>query len=145
MIHEEASSGEIPEFLARRPALQYLLLAAVGGLGVRLAFPLGLDPQSTVEWVDFMINVVILVPSAMLIGAGSTLAVLSVLTRSAFGEESRSARLATTVLRTIGIPKAVVPDVALLGPFGLLARIFWDKFREDSLPEATGSSDTEDA
>lgn len=125
----------LPVFLVRRPTLQYILLAGLGILGVYYAMPLGSAPQSTIEWIDLMINIAILVPSSVLLGAGTVLAVLSGLSPRTLSVESRPARLTRMVLRTVGVPTAIVPDFAVLGPFGLLVKTFWDnKSPETSLP-----------
>ena len=128
---------DLPGFLARRPTLQYVLLAALGILGIYLSMPIGLDPQSSVEWLDLMITVVIFVPSSVLVVAGTVLAVLSGLFPLALPADSRPARFARMVLRTVGIPRMMVPDVAMLGPIGLLIKIFWDKFRPEALPDGS--------
>ena len=144
MGDNEEVPEDVPGFLARRPTLQYVLLAALGVLGVYLSQPLGLEPQSTVEWVDLLINIVILVPSSVLAAAGTVLAVLSGLSPSTLSEESRPARFTRMVLRTVGIPRSIVPDVALLGPIGLLLETFWSKSSEGSLPEESGPEEHAD-
>ncbi len=142
MSDNEKQEGELQGFLVRHPTLQYLLLGALGGIGVYLALPIGLEPRSNIEWFDLVINVVILVPSAALLVVGATLAALSGFT--SLDEHGPSARFTRTVLRTIGVPRAVIPGFEMLGPFGLLMKIFWDKYREDSPPELKESNAEED-
>jgi hypothetical protein len=139
----EDQPDELPGVLLRRPTLQYVLLAALGILGIYLSLPLGFDPQTTVEWVDLIINIIILVPSSVLAAAGTGLTVLSVLsprilgTDRILGTESRPARLTRTILRIVGIPRAIIPQVAVLGPIGLLMQIFWEQPSEEALPDGS--------
>jgi hypothetical protein len=65
----EDQTDELPGVLLRRPTLQYVLLAALGILGIYLSLPLGFDPQTTVEWVDLIINIIILVPIGRVVRA----------------------------------------------------------------------------
>jgi hypothetical protein len=133
----EDQTDELPGVLLRRPTLQYVLLAALGILGIYLSLPLGFDPQTTVEWVDLIINIIILVPSSVLLAAGTGLAVLSGLSPRILGTESRPARLTRTILRIVGIPRAIIPQVAVLGPIGLLIQIFWEQPSEEALPDGS--------
>lgn len=132
MSDKEELLDDLPTFLARHPTLQYVLLAGLGILGVYASAPIDFAPQSTVEWLDLIINVVILIPSSMLLGAGTVLAVLSALSPRTLNEDSRPARFTRLVLQTVGFPREIVPTVAVLGPLGLLLEIFWDKWREDA-------------
>lgn len=143
MSDKEELTEELPVFLVRRPTFQYVLLAGLGTLGVYLALPLNSAPQSTVEWIDLMINILILIPSSVLLGAGTVLAVLSGLSPRILSEECRPARLTRMVLRTVGFPQAIVPDLAVLGPFGLLLKIFWDASREEALPDVDDPEEAE--
>jgi hypothetical protein len=141
----EDQPDELPGFLLRRPILQYVLLAALGILGIYLSMPVGSDPQTTVEWVDLIINLIILVPSSILAAAGTGLAVLSGLSPRILGTESRPARLTRTILRIVGIPSAIVPQVAVLGPIGLLLQIFWGQTREEAVPDGSDSDEHADS
>jgi hypothetical protein len=144
MSDEEELPDDLPGFLARRPSLQYVLLAGLGILGVYLSAPLDFAPLSTVEWVDLMINIAILVPSCVLLGAGTVLAVVSGLSPRTLSEESRPARFTRMVLRTVGIPRAIVPEVAALGPIGLLLQIFWGESRKAALPDGSDADEHAD-
>jgi hypothetical protein len=97
--------------------------------------PIALDPQSSVEWFDLVINIVILVPSCVLVLAGTTLALLSGFSPRVMPAESRPARFTRIILRTVGIPRSLIPGAAALGPLGLLLEIFWNKYREQPAPE----------
>ena len=72
------------------------------------------------------------------------MAVLSALSPRTLSEESRLARLQRMALRTVGVPKAIVPDVAVLGPIGLLLKIIWDKSREPALPDRSDPGEHKD-
>ena len=109
MSDEQELADDLPGFLVRHPILQYVLLAGLGILGIYLSVPLDFAPLSAIEWVDLMINIAILVPSCVLLGAGAVLAVLSGISPRTLGEESRPARFTRMVLRTVGIPRAIVP------------------------------------
>jgi hypothetical protein len=125
----------LPAFLGRHPTAQYALLCALGVIGIFLAMPIGLSPASRLEWVDSIINFVILVPSLILTAVGGVLTVASTVAPSLRDPDTRSARFASTVLRSIGVPRALVPDIAVLGPIGLLAQIF---FGEEEAPTLSG-------
>lgn len=144
MSDKEELPDDLPDFLVRRPTLQYILLAGLGILGVYLSAPLGFAPQSTVEWVDLIINIAILLPSSVLLGAGTVLAVLSAFSPRTLSKDSLPARFTRMVLRTVGVPKAIIPDVAVLGPFGLLLKIFWDNSRETALPDRSDPGEDAD-
>ncbi len=145
MNDNEDQPDELPGFLLRRPILQYVLLAALGILGIYLSMPLRFDPQTTVEWVDLIINLIIFVPSSVLAAAGTGLAVLSGLSPRILGTESRPARLTRTILRIVGIPRAIIPQVAVLGPIGLLIQIFWGQPGEEALPDGSDPDEHADS
>ncbi len=141
MNDSEDQPDDLPGFLLCRPTLQYALVAALGLFGIYLSLPLGFDPQTPVEWVDGIINLLILVPSSVLAVAGTGLAVLSGLSPRLLGTDSRPARLARTILRIVGIPSAITPQVPVLGPIGLLVHIFWGRPSAEALP---GGSDLDE-
>ena len=144
MSDVEPPSRDLPGFLMRRPSLQYFLLSALGALGIYVSMPIALGPQTTIEWVDLIINLLILIPSAVLAVGGGALTVVSAISPSTLGDESRSARFTRIILRTIGIPRAIIPDIATLGPLGLFIQLFWPESRERSLPSTTESEEGSD-
>ena len=145
MSDKDEHPENLPGFLVRRPTLQYILLAGLGTFGVYLSAPLGFAPQTTIELVDLIINIAILVPSSVLLGAGTVLAVLSGLSPRILCEKSRPARFTRMVLRTVGVPKLMVPEFAVLGPIGLLLEIFWGKSREAALPDRSDPDEQEES
>lgn len=125
----------LPAFLGRHPTAQYVLLGAMGVYGLYLAMPIAFDPQTTIEWVDLIINLIILAAGGVMAGVGGVLAVASGLTPAGLEPTSRPARFTRAVLRTIGFPQSVVPGVAMLGPLGLLVQIFFGSSEQESLPK----------
>ena len=141
MSDVETPSRDLPGFLTRRPTLQYFLLAVLGALGIYVAMPIALGPQSTIEWIDLIINLIILLPSGVLAVVGGVLTAVSAVSPYTLDNESGPARFTRMILRTIGIPRALVPDLATLGPLGLLMQLLWAQSRKRSLPSTTDSEE----
>ncbi len=141
MSDVETPSRDLPGFLTRWPTLQYFLLAVLGALGIYVAMPIALGPQSTIEWIDLIINLMILLPSGVLAVVGGVLTAVSAVSPYTLDDESGPARFTRMILRTIGVPPALVPDLATLGPLGLLIQLLWAQSRKRSLPSTTDSEE----
>jgi len=102
MSDVETPSRDLPGFVTRRPTLQYFLLAVLGALGIYVAMPIALGPQSTIEWIDLIINLVILLPSCVLAVVGGVLTAVSAVSPYTLDDESGPARFTRMTLRTIG-------------------------------------------
>ncbi len=144
MAESPSPEEGLPGFLARHPAAQYLLVAVLGVVGIFIAMPIDLSPSSRVEWVDLIINFIILVPSVMLTTAGCLLTIGSTVAPSLLDPDGPFSRFAQRVLRTIGVPRAVLPDFAILGPLGLLAQIFSAQEETGEFPAPDSDSDTDE-
>jgi len=138
MEDAESLTERLARYVSRWPVLQYALVTGLGVIGVLLALPIGLQPASRLEWVDLVINFLILVPSVALISIGGVLTAASTFAPSLRDPDARTARLARVVLRTIGIPQSALPGLSIFGPLGLLVQIFLAK---DAPEEIAGPSD----
>ena len=64
-------------FFERHPALLYAALMLLGAFGVFVSMPILFSPQTTLEWIDLSINLLIFVPSATVTVGSGVLAILS--------------------------------------------------------------------
>ena len=95
---------QIVRALHRHPAVPFCLLLLVGLLGIYQSLPIDLSPQSNLEWVDFVINLLIFAPSLLLALASGLLAVLFTAFPERFNEKNRISQVANVVLRWLGRP-----------------------------------------
>ena len=134
-------------FVARHPTAQYCLLVLLGAFGVYLSMPIDLGPESTIEWIDLVINLMILAPSTLVVGFGGGLAVLSCVFSHRLDEDGRVARFARWLLKTLGIPGLQLAEFTVLGPLGFVAALFTRQHSGRSIsganaPGANGDSET---
>ena len=142
----ETSPEGLNPFLARHPTLQYCLLGLLGGFGIYLSMPIVFGPRSTLESIDLAINLVIFVPSALVLAFGGVLAILTGVFSYRLDEEGRVARFARTLLKAFGIPGLRLAELALLGPLGLVSAVLTRRYSgrsisDGSAPGADGGSD----
>ena len=126
--------------LERYPTLQYLLFMALGAFGVWVSMPLVYPPQSIVEWVDLVINLVIFVPCSLVAVGSGLLAGASAVFSIQPDEKGRFAKFAHAVLTAFGLRRLLQPDWGVLAPFGLLVSIFIDKDSEEAVPDQISES-----
>ena len=114
-------------FFERHPALLYSVLMLLGAFGVYVSMPIHLSPQTTLEWIDLSINLIIFVPSVTVAVGSGVLAVLSAVFSYRLDSRGRFERFAKRVLKMFGIPGLLIPEFAMLSPFGLLVAVFTKK------------------
>ena len=119
-------------FFARHATLNYCVLMALGAFGVYLSMPIFNDPQSTIEWIDFAINLAILIPSLFIAVVSALLAILSAVFSYRLDEEGRFARFAHALFKAFGLPRLLLPDFLATSPLGMLVAIFTRKYSEES-------------
>lgn len=122
---------------ARHPTLHYSLLMALGVFGIYVSMPVFYHPQSTIEWIDLAINIVIFIPSTFIAVASGLLAILSGVFSYHLDEKGRFAKFAHTVLKAFGMPGLLLPEFVVLSPLGLLIAIFTGKYSEPSISETS--------
>ncbi len=127
------------------PTLQYAGLTALGAFGIYVSLPIYLNPQSTLEWIDLAINLVIFVPCSVVTVGGALLTILSGVFSYRMDERGRFARFARTVLTGFGLRRLLLPDFVALSPFGLLGAMFAKRFSgreisEVSVPRGDGEA-----
>ena len=134
--------------LERHPTLQYLLFMALGAFGVWVSMPLVYPPQSTVEWVDLGINLIIFVPCGLVAVGSGVLATASAVFAFQPDKNGRFAKFANTTLSGFGLRGLLRPDWGMLAPLGLLGSFFFAKDSEeevqDAIAESTGAANEED-
>jgi uncharacterized protein involved in response to NO len=143
----EPSSESFSAFLARHPTAQYWLLVLLGAFGVYLSMPIAFDPESTLEWIDLVINLAIFVFSSLVVVFGGGLAVLSSFFSHRLNEDGRVAGFAHTLLKTLGIPGLKLAEFTVLGPLGFVAvvltrQLFGRSISEVDVPRADDDSET---
>jgi hypothetical protein len=121
-------------FLARHPTLNYCVLVALGIFGVYLSLPIFNDPQSTIEWIDFAINLAIFIPSVFIAVVSALLAILSAVFSYRLDEEGWFAKVAHALFKAFGLPRLLLPEFLVTSPLGMLVAIFTRKYSEDSTP-----------
>ena len=105
---------------ARSPTLHYCLLAALGAFGVYVSMPIQLNPESTIEWLDLAINIVIFIPCGFVATVSGLLALISALFSRHLDEEGRFARFALMLLKAFGLPRLSLAAFRALTPLGFL-------------------------
>jgi hypothetical protein len=136
-------TGPQTTFLQRHPALLYSALMLLGALGVYVSTPIFFSPQTTLEWIDLSINLIIFVPSATVTVGSGVLAILSAAFSYRLDKKGRFERFAKTVLKMFGIPGFLLPEFAMLTPLGLVVAIFTKSHSGRSISEVS-NSDAED-
>ena len=126
---------------ARHPTLHYCLLMVLGGFGVYISMPIFFHPQSTIEWIDLAINLIIFIPCSLVAVVSGVLAALSAAFSFQIDEEGRFAKFAHIVLKTFGIPGLLLPEFAALTPLGFMGAIltkrsFGRSISTASIPQA---------
>ncbi len=109
----------------QHPSVQYCLIMVLGSYGVYVAMPIDLDPQSTVEWIDLVINIIIFIPSSLIAIIGGLLAIYCAVVPNQIDGDGRFAGLANMVLRNFGIRRLLLSEFVSLGPL----RVFIARFR----------------
>ena len=141
-----ASSPEgFSAFLARHPTVQYCLLVLLGVFGVYLSMPIDFGPESTIKRIDLVINVMILVPSILLIGFGGGLAILSGFLSHRLDEGGRAAKFVRKLLKSLGIPGLQLAEFTVLGPFGFVAALLTRQLSGRSISGGSVSSTNGDS
>ncbi len=114
----------------RHPSLQYLLMMLLGSYGVYISMPIDLHPQSTVETIDLIINLIIFVPCSLIALIGGLLAIYCVGLSNRIDENGRFTKFATIVLKNFGIHKLLMSEFVFLGPLNLFAKTFRSLFKK---------------
>ena len=131
-------------FVERFPTLQYLLLTALGAFGIWVAMPIDYPPQSTLEWIDMVINLIIFVPCSIVAVGSGLLTIASAVFSFQPDKGGRFAKFANGVLSAFGLRRLLQPDVGMFGPLALLASIFLGQDSEDSDPKEIPESSDDD-
>lgn len=136
-------TGPQTTFFERHPALLYSALMLLGAFGVYVSMPILFNPQTTLEWIDLAINLIIFVPSATVTVGSGVLAILSAAFSYRLDKKGRFERFAKTVLKMFGIPGLLLPEFAMLTPLGLVVAIFTRSHSGRSISEVS-SAEAED-
>lgn len=102
--------------------------------------PIAFPPQSGVEMVDLIINLIIFVPCSIVAVGGVILATASVAFSLQPDRKGHFATFANAVLTGLGLRKLVQPNLGVLSPFALLAKLFLAEASRESDPEALAES-----
>ena len=137
MKHEEPGMEVEKTSFAGHPTLQYAVLAALGAFGIYISMPIYFSPQSTLEWIDLGINLLIFIPCSVVTVGGALLTILSGVFSYQIDEKGRFASFARTVLTAFGMPKLLIPDFVALSPLGLLGALFSRRYSGREISEAS--------
>ena len=110
--------------LARHPTLHYCLLMALGAFGVYVSMPIFFRPQSTIEWIDLAINLVIFIPCSLLAAVSGLLAIFSAVFSYRPDEKGRFAAFAHMIFKGFGLSELLLSDFVALSPMGFLRAVF---------------------
>ena len=99
--------------------------------------PIFYHPQSTIEWIDLAINLVIFIPCSFTAVVSGLLATFCAVFSYHMDEKGRFAKFAHTVLKTFGIPGLLLPEFVALSPLGLLGAIFTRRYSGRSISQAS--------
>jgi hypothetical protein len=108
----------------KRPAIQYCLLMLLGSYGVYLSLPIELNPQSTLERTDLIINLIIFVPSVVITVVCGLLAIFCALFSRPGEEQGRQDNFIFGLLKVFGVRDSIRSQFFLWGPLELLVQIF---------------------
>jgi hypothetical protein len=133
-----------PAFLRRHPALLYGLITALGAFGIYISMPMFFRPESTLQWIDLAINLLIFVPCTLITVGGGLLTSFSAVFSCRLDENGRFARFALTILRGFGLGGLMLPDFVLLSPLGLLVEVFKRKYEQPAISLASVTRADED-
>ena len=117
----------------RHPSLQYLLIMLLGSYGVYISMPIDLHPQSTVETLDLIINLIIFVPCSLIALIGGLLAIYCAVLSDRIDENGRFTKFATIVLKNFGLHKFLLSEFIFLGPLNLFAKTFRSLFKKQRI------------
>ncbi len=115
----------------------------LGSWGVWISMPL-YAPQTNVESVDLVINLVIFVPSILVAVGSGFLALLSATVSLNPDGHSWFATSAQRILTAFGLSDLMTTQLVSLGPFALLRDFIaamYEAFAGDSAPAAVGDGD----
>ena len=125
------------------PTFHYCLLMVLGAWGVWISMPL-YAPQTTVESVDLVINLIIFVPSIMVAVGSGFLALLSATVSLNPDRHGWFATSAQRILTAFGLSGLMTTQLVSLGPFAVLRDFIaamYEAFAGDSAPAAVGDGD----
>ena len=125
------------------PTFHYCLLMVLGAWGVWISMPL-YEPQTTVETVDLVINLIIFVPSIFVALGSGFLALLSATVSLNPERHGWFAASAQRILRAFGLSGLMTGQLVSLGPFALLRdfiAVMYEALAADSAPAAVGDGD----
>ena len=116
--------------------MSYCVLMVLGAFGVWLSMPVFFRPQSTIEWIDLAINIVIFVPSSFVAVVGGLLAILCAAFAYRPDADNRCVALAYGIARLFGFSEQFVRQVVALSPLGLWRAVFADSDPGGAPPDA---------
>ena len=102
----------------------------LGSYGVYISMPIDLHPQSTVERIDLVINLIIFVPCSLITLIGGLLAIYCAVLSNQIDENGRFTKFATIVLKNFGIHELLMSEFVFLGPLNLFAKTFRSLFKK---------------
>ena len=105
---------------APRSTLHYFLLVLLGLFGVYISMPIFYHPQSTTEWIDLAINLVIFIPCSLVAVVSGLLATFSAVFSCRPDEKGRFAAFAHTIFKGFGLSERWGADGAARSPLGFL-------------------------
>ena len=120
--------GQSTSFL-QHPSLHYCLLMVLGFFSVYISMPIVLYPQSTVEWIDLVINLTIFIPSSLLVAISGLFAIICAVFSNQIDEKSWLTKFAGMLLKAFGIRNLLLSEFVHLGPVDILVRILGSLFR----------------
>ena len=141
----EPSPEKFSAFLARHPTTQHWLLVLLGVFGVYLSMPIAFGPESTIEWIDLVINLTIFVFSTFVVVFGGVLAILSGFFSHRLNEDGRVAGFAHSLLKALGIPGLKLAEFTVLGPLGFVAALLTRQYSGRSISELDITKENEDS
>ncbi len=104
----------------------------VGIFGIFVAMPIDLGPQTTIEWIDLVINFIILVPSSFIALVAGSLAVYCALSSRQFDKDGRFERFVGLAQDSLGIRRFLRSEFVSLGPITKLVRTFYSLLISDN-------------
>ena len=125
------------------PTFHYCLLMVLGAWGVWISMPL-YEPQTTVEAVDLLINLIIFVPSIFVAVGSGFFALLSATVSLNPDKHGWFETSAQRILKAFGLSDLMTNQLVSLGPFALLRdfiAVMYEAFAGDSAPADVGDGD----
>ncbi len=102
----------------------------LGSYGVYISMPIDLYPQSTFEWIDLVINLIIFVPCSLIAVISGLLAIYCAVLSNQIDENDRFTKFSTIVLKNFGIHKLLMSEFVFLGPLNLFTKTFRSLFKK---------------